>query len=232
MGFLEQEATEGTEIRNPLLTLFAPVHIFNVYDFCYMAAVLHFRRQLLRPPDAAELPGIYVRNFSMTGDVPEWLALRDRAMVDQVPRVRKWSDIDFHSEMTSKSWWSMEHTWVAIAGGLRSPEVVDSGSGPAISPATRRSPAIGPSEREYVVGAVTLAMREGAAGTVPVVHWLLVDPAWRRRGVGRLLVSHLERAVWNDGRREIELETHAGWTAAVAFYHSIGYAPVRDRSPR
>jgi hypothetical protein len=41
----------------------------------------------------------------------------------------------------------------------------------------------------------------------------------------------LERAAWDAGWREVQLETHAGWSEAVAFYHSIGYAPVRDRSP-
>jgi GNAT superfamily N-acetyltransferase len=82
-----------------------------------------------------------------------------------------------------------------------------------------------------LAGSVTLALREGAA-TVPVVHWLLVDPAYRRRGIARLLVSHLERAAWDAGWRGIQLGTHAGWTAAVAFYQSIGYAPIRERSPR
>jgi GNAT superfamily N-acetyltransferase len=85
---------------------------------------------------------------------------------------------------------------------------------------------------DSVVGAVTLALRAGATGTVPVVHWLLVDPAFRRLGVGRLLMSCLERAAWDAGWREVQLETHSGWTAAVAFYHSIGYAPLRDRSLR
>jgi GNAT superfamily N-acetyltransferase len=168
-----------------------------------MPSVLHFRRQLYRPPDAVEVPGICVRNISIPGDIAAWLALRDRAMADQTPRVRSWSKSDFFSEMQSKSWWRPERMWLAFSLETAPP-----------------------------VGAVTLAMREGAAGTIPVVHWLLVDPAWRRRGVGRLLISHLEHAAWNDGWREIELETHAGWTAAVAFYHSIGYAPVRDRSPR
>jgi GNAT superfamily N-acetyltransferase len=82
------------------------------------------------------------------------------------------------------------------------------------------------------IGAVTLALRKGAIGTVPVIHWLLVDPAWRRRGIGRMLVSHLERAAWDAGWREVQLETHAGWSAAVAFYESMGYAPLRERSPR
>ena len=85
---------------------------------------------------------------------------------------------------------------------------------------------------DSVVGAVTLAMRAGEAHTVPVVHWLLVDPAFRRRGVARLLMSYLERAAWDAGWREVQLETHSGWAAAVAFYHSIGYAPLRDRSLR
>lgn len=168
-----------------------------------MPAVLHFRRQLFRPPDAVEVPGICVRNISIPDDVAAWLALRNRAMSDQIPHVRPWFESDFCSEMQCKSWWRSERTWLAFGLETASP-----------------------------VGAVTLAMREGEAGAIPVVHWLLVDPAWRRRGVGRLLVSYLELAVWNDGWREIELETHAGWTAAVAFYQSIGYAPVRDRSLR
>jgi GNAT superfamily N-acetyltransferase len=83
-----------------------------------------------------------------------------------------------------------------------------------------------------LVGSVMMAIREGRAGSVPVVHWLLVEPAWRRRGIGRLLLSHLERAAWDDGWREVQLETHAGWSAAVAFYHSMGYAPLREPSPR
>jgi GNAT superfamily N-acetyltransferase len=168
-----------------------------------MSSVLHFRRQLFRPPDAVDVLGFSVRNITIPDDVAAWLTLRDRAMADQKPRIRTWSELDFFSEMQSKSWWRPERMWLAINEETASP-----------------------------VGAVTLALREGAVATVPVVHWLLVDHAWRRRGVGRLLMSHLELAAWNDGWRDIELETHAGWTAAVAFYQSMGYAPVRDRSPR
>jgi GNAT superfamily N-acetyltransferase len=168
-----------------------------------MPVVLHFRRQLLRPPDAADVPGFSVRNIATPNDVAPWLALRDRAMADQSPRIRTWLASDFFSEMQSKSWWRLDRMWLAFAAELADP-----------------------------IGAVTLALREGTVSTIPVVHWLLVDPAWRRRGVGRLLMTHLELAAWNDGWREIELETHAGWASAVAFYQSIGYAPVRDRSPR
>jgi GNAT superfamily N-acetyltransferase len=168
-----------------------------------MSSVLHFRRQLLRPPDVGDVPGFCVRNFVVPDDVVGWLALRDRAMADQMPRIRTWTESDFFSEMQSKSWWRNERTWLAAEDETAAP-----------------------------VGAVTLALREGVDSTIPVVHWLLVDPASRRRGVGRLLMSHLELAAWSDGWREIELETHAGWSDAVAFYYSMGYAPVRDRSPR
>jgi GNAT superfamily N-acetyltransferase len=168
-----------------------------------MSSILHFRRQLFQPPDVADAAGFGVRNIVVPADVADWLALRDRTMADQLPRVRAWSDSDFFSEMQAKLWWRPEWCWLAFDA-----------------------------ETLHPIGAVTLALREGSVTTMPVVHWLLVDPAWRRRGIGRFLMSHLERAAWNDGWREIELETHAGWAAAVAFYQSIGYAPVRDRSPR
>ena len=83
-----------------------------------------------------------------------------------------------------------------------------------------------------IIGAVTLALREGSEAIVPAVHWLLVDPSSQRRGVARALMSHLEIAAWNDGHREVQLETHANWQSAVAFYQSIGCAPLRERSPR
>jgi GNAT superfamily N-acetyltransferase len=179
-----------------------------------MTKILHFRRQLFGPPDVADVAGFIVRNIVVPDDIAAWLELRDRAMADQIPHVRPWSRSDFQMEMSRKSWWSAKRSWVAV------------------DPVTRRSPPIGANSGECVIAAVTLALREGSDSTVPVVHWLLVDPAYRRLGVGRLLMTHLELAAWNDGWREIELETHAGWLAAVEFYQSIGYAPVRARSPR
>jgi GNAT superfamily N-acetyltransferase len=171
-----------------------------------VTSVLHFRKQLTAPPVAADAPGFHVRQLSVPDHVPAWLALRERAMANQMPAVRHWSAADFDREMAAKPWWRSDRSWVAIHGAASD-------------------------EASAMVGAVTLALRESAATSVPVVHWLLVDPAYRRRGIARSLVSQLERTAWDAGWREVQLETHAGWSAAVAFYQSIGYAP-RDRSPR
>jgi GNAT superfamily N-acetyltransferase len=80
--------------------------------------------------------------------------------------------------------------------------------------------------RGEAVGTITLAERGSGAAAKPVVHWLAVLPRWRRRGVGRLLMSALHRAVWDTGQREILLETHADWTAAAKFYEALGYKPA------
>lgn len=142
-----------------------------------------------------------MRTIELPGDLAAWLALRGRAVAWLKPAVRAWTADDFAAEMSGKPWWRAEWTWLAVAG--------ESGN-------------VGP----QLVGSVTLAVREGAVGAVPVVHWLLVDPRRRRRGIGRLLMAHLEQAAWDAGWREIQLETHANWTEAAAFYQSIGFTPL------
>lgn len=84
-------------------------------------------------------------------------------------------------------------------------------------------------EAAGVVGSVTLAMRGQSPHPSPVVHWLMVVPEWRRRGVGRLLVRALESACWRTGRRQIGLETHVGWASANALYRSMGYDADESR---
>jgi len=167
-----------------------------------MSFVLHFRKQLTAPPVAVQAPGIYLRQFQIPADITPWLALRERAMESETPRARPWSSADFRAEMTEKSWWRTDRSWVAST------------------------------DSSDFVGAVTLAIRHGENATTPVVHWLLVDPSFRRCGIAKLLMSNLERAAWNDGHREVQLETHAGWKDACAFYQSIGYAALRERSSR
>jgi GNAT superfamily N-acetyltransferase len=169
-----------------------------------MPSVLHLRKQLSHPPVALEIGGLCVRSIAIPDDVDAWLALRSRATAGLSPQVREWSREEFARQMLSKPWWRSDGTWLACE-----PQIGDS-----------------------VIGAVTLGLRKGAEATVPIVHWLLVDPAWRRRGVGRLLMARLELAAWEAGYRQVKLETHANWSDAVAFYQSMGYAPVRERSPR
>lgn len=166
-----------------------------------MSPILHLYRHLQRPPAAMVVPGINVRPIDLPHDVDAWLRLHSNATADLVPRVRPWTRADFFTQMVRQPWWRADRMWIASATG-----------GPA-SEAT---------------GAVTLALRAGRASSVPVIHWLFVDPAWRRRGIGRLLLAQLEQAAWDDGWREVHLETHARWIDALKFYQSAGYAPLRD----
>jgi GNAT superfamily N-acetyltransferase len=167
-------------------------------------SIIHLRKQLSQPPALVEVPTISVRTFAGQVDAPAWLALRARAIAHLRPQPRHWLHADYEAEMFGKPWWQAARNWLAFAEDAP----------------------------EQPLGAVTLAIRAGKDTQVPIVHWLLVDPKWRRHGVGRVLMSELERAAWDDGHREVELETHSGWTAAVAFYGSIGYAPVRAPSAR
>ncbi|HEY4235385.1 MAG TPA: GNAT family N-acetyltransferase [Lacipirellulaceae bacterium] len=158
--------------------------------------VLHFRKALDSREKAGDIAGITVRTIELPGDVPAWLELRRRAVAWLKPAVRAWTVDDFLAEMSGKTWWREEWTWLAMG------------------------------QAEQILGSVTLAVREGAAGEVPVVHWLLVDPRWRRLGIGRVLLLRLEQAAWDAGWRELQLETHANWKEAVAFYQSMGFEPA------
>ncbi len=77
------------------------------------------------------------------------------------------------------------------------------------------------------VGAVARALRGSGPDARPVVHWLCVLPRWRGRGIGRLLLSQLHQACWDAGHRQIWLETHVGWEAAVRLYRELGYREIR-----
>jgi GNAT superfamily N-acetyltransferase len=167
--------------------------------------VLHLSRSLTDEPAVRECEGVVLRCFADERDIAAWLALRERAFADQRPPVGKWTAADFEREFLDQSWWRPDRMW--LAHEVRDNEVRDNG--------------------QPCVGSVTLALRKRPAGLRPAIHWLMVDPAHRRCGIGRLLVAAAESAAWHDGFRDVHLETHAGWTAALALYRAMGYLPNR-----
>jgi [ribosomal protein S18]-alanine N-acetyltransferase len=58
---------------------------------------------------------------------------------------------------------------------------------------------------------------------------LLVDPAWRRQGIGFELMKALIEAVVGAGARHLTLEVRSRNEAARALYARIGLAPVGVR---
>jgi ribosomal protein S18 acetylase RimI-like enzyme len=84
-------------------------------------------------------------------------------------------------------------------------------------------------ETATVVGSVTL----GRSGRPPddraCLAWLMVDPEYRRRGIGAALVRAVERAAMEQGETELVLETHADWREAVRLYERLGYVPLTRR---
>lgn len=171
-----------------------------------MANVLHLYRTLLERPELPSVPGgVRLRHFTGPIDAAVWLEIRHRAFAREKVGVRQWTATDFEAEFLSKPWWSPERMWFAEA-----------------APGLTGLPSPAP------IGTITLAFRGAGPEAQPVIHWLAVLPSWRRRGVARLLLAALEKTCWDAGYREVGLETHAGWTAALRFYEQAGYGlPAR-----
>jgi GNAT superfamily N-acetyltransferase len=168
-----------------------------------MALVLELRCSLDRRPDLPRAAGVTLRTFGGDDDIDRWLNLRHRAFAREKLGVRHWERSDFETEFRAKSWWNPAHVWFV--------ETVESLAEPV------------------TVGTVTLAFRGNDPGARPVVHWLAVLPGWRRRGVGRLLMARLHQACWDLGYRDVWVETHVQWAAAVRLYESLGYRAEPQR---
>ena len=160
-----------------------------------MPAILHLRRTLVVIPQPVICTSVAVRNYAGPSDLAAWLELRRRAFAGEAKSVGPWDAADCRREFLSKPWWKPERMWLA--------EAIAGGQ---------------------VVGSATLGEHGPAENSEPAIHWLMVDPDWRRRGLGRLLVGLAESACWQQDRREIWLETHSAWTAAVKLYRQLGYA--------
>lgn len=163
--------------------------------------VHQMRKFLTQPVEIQQVEGVQLRTYQGDDDIPRWLELRRAAFARQRLGVRDWTPEDFRREFLAKPWWNPGHLWLAT---LQVPIASE------------------PGKEAPPVGTVALAWR-GVDRLTPAVHWMAVLPAWRRRGVARLLLSALEARVWELGCREVWLETHAAWQAAVRFYQAAGY---------
>jgi ribosomal protein S18 acetylase RimI-like enzyme len=55
------------------------------------------------------------------------------------------------------------------------------------------------------------------------MYSLAVDPQFRRRGIGRMLVHHLERALADRGCLKVNLQVLAENAGITGFYERLGY---------
>ena len=67
-----------------------------------------------------------------------------------------------------------------------------------------------------------------------VLDGLVVDPAWRRRGIGKLLTLSIEEWALGLGAPWVELNVYEFNADARKFYESLGYLPMSTklRKPR
>lgn len=158
--------------------------------------ILQLYKQLVERPEPCHPAAMTVRHWH-DGDVAAWLALRDAAFTGQSPGVRPWTADDLAREVTSQPWWRPERMWLAEA------EAADVAM--------------------QLAGSLIVSQRGRGELKRPALHWLMVLPAMRRRGIGGCLLAHAEAACWDAGQREIVLETHAGWREATRFYERQGY---------
>lgn len=78
---------------------------------------------------------------------------------------------------------------------------------------------------DRVVGFLDLSLRPTLfhRGWTAIIEDLIVDKAWRRQGIGSLLVHRGEQYARKRGCRGIELSSDLGREAAHRFWSSLGY---------
>ena len=170
-----------------------------------MSNILRLRKSPIIQVGADVVPGLTIRPFAGPDDVSAWLALRAAAFADLIAAARPWTATDFDREFTSKPWWQHERMWMAT---FESPEVLPPQSS-GITP--------------LVVGSITLGRTGRAPAEVAAIQWLMVAPTQRRRGIGTALLQTVEQQALELGERELTLETHSAWTAAMRLYRRHGY---------
>lgn len=75
---------------------------------------------------------------------------------------------------------------------------------------------------------VAFVIMSSGGGDAHVLN-IVVDPAWRRLGIARLLLDALVDAARERGADQLFLEARSGNTPALTLYHDIGFAEVAVR---
>jgi len=163
--------------------------------------ILRFEKRPTHDTSVPRAAGIQLRCPAGPADIGAWLRLRTEAFAGMVAAGREWSAADFEREFTSRPWWRAEAMWLA--------EAVD-------------SPA--------VVGSVVLGRSGRPPDDRPCIQWLMVDPEYRRRGIGAALLAAAELAALERGETVLTLETHADWRDAIRLYERSGWVRIVTRS--
>ncbi len=73
-------------------------------------------------------------------------------------------------------------------------------------------------------GRVVAGVMAGYEGHRGWINYLAVDPAFRRRGLGRALMAEAERLLRAAGCPKISLQVRTSNAAVAAFYRDLGFA--------
>lgn len=190
--------------------------VFITVCYISMNRVVQMVKTLRETAKPATVEGFELRSFEDQRDLAGWLALRQRAFAREKLGVRDWGETDFRQEFSSKPWWNPLHCWL----------IETNQADPILQMPVLSNPDSASTANNQIVASVTLAMRKGESADRAVVHWLLVHPRYRSRGLARWLLGILEIQAWHLGHREVYLETHSAWEAATRFYLAAGYEPV------
>ena len=79
-----------------------------------------------------------------------------------------------------------------------------------------------------VAGYALLLLRRGS--TVARLYSIVVDPRWRGRGIGALLLADAEQIAREAGATRLRLEVRADNATAIALYRQRGYGVIGQRA--